>query len=296
MQIINELENTPRRIYTGCIGFIEPGRHAQFNVAIRTVLIDKAKGSAEYGVGGGILYDSTPESEYEECRTKALILTRRNPVFSILETMLWTPEEGFFLLDMHLRRLCDSARYFGFRIDEGEIPGTLKRVVASLPPVPHRIRLLLSKDGNVQVEGTPLTEQKTPLKVCLAKTPVDSANPFLYHKTTFREVYDKALAECPNYDDVILWNNNGEITESCIANIVFEINRELFTPPVSCGLLPGTYRAHLLGKRRVKERVIKIGELTDCSKILLVNSVRGEWQVTFYHSPRCPSTSRSLTA
>jgi para-aminobenzoate synthetase / 4-amino-4-deoxychorismate lyase len=79
MQIIRELEPDARGVYTGCIGYLAPGRQARFSVAIRTVTIDRAAGQAEYGVGGGIVWDSTAEGEYAECCTKAAILAR-NPV------------------------------------------------------------------------------------------------------------------------------------------------------------------------------------------------------------------------
>jgi len=74
MQIISKIETTPRRIYTGSIGFFLPNRRAQFNVAIRTIFVDKIRRQAEYGVGSGIVWDSDPEREYEECLTKAKIL------------------------------------------------------------------------------------------------------------------------------------------------------------------------------------------------------------------------------
>ena len=121
MEIIAELEQTPRRVYTGCIGFLSPGRQAQFNVAIRTILIDRERKRAEYGVGGGILWDSTVDDEYEECRIKARVLTSGYPEFSLLETILWTPDRGYYLLERHLARLRDSAAYFGFSVDLGRI-------------------------------------------------------------------------------------------------------------------------------------------------------------------------------
>ena len=124
------------------------------------------------------------------------------------------------------------------------------------------------------------------LKVCLAKAPIYSENVFLYHKTTHREVYARAFSsiwglasekhiQC---DDVLLYNERGELTEFTIGNLVVEINGRLFTPPIACGLLPGTFRAHLLETDQVKERIIRVEELKDCTKVFLVNSVR-KWQM-----------------
>ncbi len=132
MQIIAELERLPRRLYTGTIGFLAPGRRAQFNVAIRTLLVNRPTGCAEYGVGSGITWDSDPEAEWQECRTKARILAPPVPAFSLLETMRWTPEEGYYLLERHLERLQDSALYFGFRFDLTALRLELERLAAGL--------------------------------------------------------------------------------------------------------------------------------------------------------------------
>ena len=280
MEIIAELEQTPRRIYTGSVGFMRPDRKAQFNVAIRTVLIDKATSQAEYGVGGGIVWDSVDKMEFEECQTKARIITQRVPDFSLLETILWTPEEGYFLLPYHRARLMDSAAYFSFSADRDAISTKLVSLAHTLPKTAHKVRLLLAKDGGITLQAEALGEAAAlPLHVCLAPTPIDSANPFLYHKTTNRVVYEQALSACPGYADVLLWNEKGEVTESSIANIVVELDSGLYTPPIPCGLLPGTYRAYLLEQGKVRERVIRKEDLARSAHIYLVNSVRKEREV-----------------
>jgi para-aminobenzoate synthetase / 4-amino-4-deoxychorismate lyase len=127
MKIISELENTPRGIYTGTIGFITPEKRAQFNVAIRTVVIDKASNTAEYGVGGGIVWDSTDKGEYDECQIKTKVLTERQPDFSLLKSILWMPEQGYFLLEYHLKWLLDSAEYFDFAVDIKKVELCLRK-------------------------------------------------------------------------------------------------------------------------------------------------------------------------
>jgi para-aminobenzoate synthetase / 4-amino-4-deoxychorismate lyase len=280
MEIIAETEGTPRDLYTGAIGFIAPGRRAQFNVAIRTVLLDKERGLAEYGVGGGIVWDSEAGNELQECSTKAMIVTRSRPAFALLETMLWTPENGYSLLDRHLDRLAHSAAYFSFPMDMTVIRRRLDALSGELASLPHRIRVLWSEDTDLIVEPHPLDRLPEPFSVDLAKTPVTSSDPFLYHKTTNRWVYDDALAEARGCHDVILWNERREITESTIANVVVERSGRLVTPPVSCGLLQGTYRAHLLDVGRIQEEVILVDELKGCTKIYLINSLRGMWEVS----------------
>lgn len=276
MQIIADLEDSPRRIYTGTIGLLQPDRTAQFNVAIRTVLVNQRHQRAEYGVGGGIVWDSDEAAEFTECCTKAKILTQSQPVFELLESLLWTPETGYFLLDLHLQRLQQSALYFGFRVNSTEVIDRLDRIAQALPAVPHKVRLVVDCRGQITWQAIPLTDALSdrPLRVTLAATPIDASDIFLWHKTTHRTVYEQAKQAHPDCDDVLLWNQQGELTESCVANIVVEQEGQWYTPPVNCGLLAGTMRSWLLQQGTVQERIIRVEDLPHCSRIFLVNSVR----------------------
>jgi para-aminobenzoate synthetase/4-amino-4-deoxychorismate lyase len=217
------------------------------------VVIDKQTGVATCGVGGGVTIDSTAAGEYEECLVKSRFLQMKPVEFELFETML--VEDGeVFLLDRHLDRLRKSAAYFGFEYSGFEIPVKT-----------GKLKVTLSKDGRVKFVTSPNTDKKDLLRVTLATKPINSSDRFLFHKTTRRDFYS---------EDVILWNERGEITESGIANVVARIDGELVTPPVSCGLLPGTFRAHLLDRGEIKERVITIEELKNASEIYLINSVR----------------------
>ncbi len=293
MEIIAELERSPRRIYTGSIGFLAPHRRAQFNVAIRTVLIDRMRNRAEYGVGGGIVWDSVDGAEFEECATKAKILTDATPDFALLETLLWTPSEGYFLLDRHMDRLMASAGYFSRSVDVNEMKRKLAALSRDLPPRPHRIRLAVPLLGEPSVESQAFPQTTGTYRVHLAASPVNSQDLFLYHKTTHRQTYERALTECPNYDDVLLWNERREITESCIANMVVERDGRLLTPPVACGLLPGTYRALLLEQKKIEEAVIRVEDLRAGSRVYLINSVRGMWEVSLVLDEKGPEEKQS---
>jgi para-aminobenzoate synthetase/4-amino-4-deoxychorismate lyase len=277
MEIIAELESSPRRIYTGAIGFLAPGRRAQFNVAIRTLLLDTRTRRAEYGTGGGIVWDSDSAAEQAECRTKARILSAPpRPPFSLLETMLWTPADGIRLLELHLARMRESADYFDYAFDEPRLRKQLAAFLAALPPHPHRLRLLLALDGRAELHSAPFAPAAAPFfRVALARRPEDRADVFLYHKTTHRRVYEEAKADFPNHDDVILFNEDNEATESTIANLVVEIDGGLCTPPVECGLLPGTARAELLARGVLRERIIPVHLLRESPRLFLLNSVRG---------------------
>src|SRR3990172_6368373 len=261
MRIIAELETTPRRVYTGSIGYIAPNRKAKFNVAIRTALIDRETKTAEYGVGGGIVWDSTSADEYSEALLKARVLTEQTQTFSLLETMLWTPAEGFFLKEKHIARLLDSASYFDFPVSSqlrwlnrqrgldtdfvhsttaavskpppsNEIIETYLNKISSQFTSPQRVRVFLDKNGKLNYESKLFepSEDHPPLKVCPAKEPIHSGNIFLYHKTTQRGVYESARKDFPDYDDVLLYNEKGELTEFTIGNLVVELDGKFFTP------------------------------------------------------------------
>jgi para-aminobenzoate synthetase / 4-amino-4-deoxychorismate lyase len=278
-RIIADVEPEPRSLYTGSIGYIAPNRSAQFNVAIRTAVVDRLASQVEYGAGGGIVADSLCGDEYIEALLKARVLTEQQCEFSLLETMLWTTEENYFLLDYHLRRLSDSALYFDYPVDVENMKSRLSAQAAGYGGKPHRVRLLVARDGTVEIQAIPLAavEAPQPVRVKLAPAPVNSAEIFLYHKTTHRLIYEAACQSCPVCDDVLLWNERGELTESCIANIVVELDGNLLTPPVDSGLLPGVFRAWLLDQRKIRERITKVSDLGKCSKLYLINSVR-KWQ------------------
>ncbi len=277
MQIIRELEPEARSVYTGSIGVLAPDGRSQFNVAIRTVVIDRQQEQATYHVGSGIVWDSQAAEEWAECRLKSEVLTQQRPCFQLLETLRWTPAEGYFLLEAHLRRLADSVTYFGFTVSLHAIRQQLVQLAARQHSA-AKVRLLLAADGAVSLEAAPLPPPPNrPLRLALAPAPVHSANIWLYHKTTQRQVYQAARAAHPGYDDVLLWNERGELTESSIANVVLDLDGMLVTPPVEAGLLPGTYRAWLLANGRIRERPIFLAELHRARQVWLINSVRG-WQ------------------
>jgi para-aminobenzoate synthetase / 4-amino-4-deoxychorismate lyase len=278
--IIRELETSPRHVYTGTIGYLSPDS-ARFNVAIRTVLIDRETGQAEYGVGGGIVWDSTETDEWGECMTKTQVLHTRRPEFSLLESLLWTPADGYALLERHLDRLRDTAAYFARPLDIADVQRELDALASSLAALPHKIRLLIGRQSQITTEASPLGPTPTPLvwQVCVHPSPINDRDPFLYHKTTHREVYTTAAAAHPDCDDVILQNARGEITESCRANVVIETPEGRFTPPVSCGLLAGTQRAELLSCGEIAERVLTPADLHAADHVYLINSVRG-WVAT----------------
>jgi para-aminobenzoate synthetase/4-amino-4-deoxychorismate lyase len=240
--------------------------------------LDAATGAAEYGVGGGITWDSTPAAEYAEAQAKAALLTTRWPSFELLETMRLDAGR-YGLLERHLARLAASARYFGYACDLGRIRAALDAHARERGGA-WRVRLLLADDGAPRVESAPLTPLPPgPQHVAIASAPVSSDDRFLFHKTTRREVYEQRKADAPNHFDVLLWNERGELTEFTIGNLVLELDGRRYTPPLDCGLLAGTLRAELLERGEVAERVLLREDLGRATDVWLVNSVRGWVQV-----------------
>jgi para-aminobenzoate synthetase / 4-amino-4-deoxychorismate lyase len=279
MQIISQLEDSPRGIYCGSVGFVAPPGadevRTTFNVAIRTVMLDSESGLAEYGVGGGITHDSRADAEYDEVLAKARVLSVRRPAFELLETLRHAPAEGFTHLDLHLERLSASARYFGFVFDRAAADEALHKAVAGeLEPV--RVRLTLDRDGRLETGvDPPPSSAEGPVTLAIDEGRVDPGDALLFHKTTRRERYLRAARAHPRAGDVVLVNTRGEVTETTIANLTVRIAGRWWTPPLSCGLLPGTARAALLADGTLAERTITVAELRGAEAIALVNSVRG---------------------
>ncbi|HQP30880.1 MAG TPA: aminotransferase class IV, partial [Deltaproteobacteria bacterium] len=238
--------------------------------------------AALYGVGGGIVWDSECDAERRECHVKALVLSAQTEEFSLFETIRWTPREGYFLLGRHLLRIARSAAYFDYPLDLLRMRRKLKRLAQDLPPRPHKVRLLLSHDGEITCQADEIVIEETPPipQVALASFPIDPCDPLLYHKTTRRRLYREALDEWRGFDDVILYNTRGEVTESTIANIVADLDGDMVTPSVESGLLPGTFRAWMLDKRLIREQALSVERLLVCPRLFLINSVRGMYQVS----------------
>jgi para-aminobenzoate synthetase/4-amino-4-deoxychorismate lyase len=280
MGIIAELEDAPRGVYCGAVGYLAPpdagDPRARFSVAIRTVVIEAATGIAEYGVGGGITWDSRAESEYEEIVAKARVLVARRPAFELLETVRHDPGVGFRHLERHLRRLRDSAGYFGYVFERERVVEAMERAVRRVPDRPARVRVLLDRRGRVRTGIAPLAQAPGPVRLAIDRDhPVDPRDELLYHKTSLRGRYDEARGRHPDADDVVLVNVHGEVTETTIGNLVVRLDGRWWTPPLDAGLLPGIERAALLDAGRIAERPITLAELEDAEALAVINSVRG---------------------
>ncbi len=287
MEIIASLEKVPRGVYCGAIGHFSPrqdkrGADWTLNVPIRTLIIDNS-GEGRLNVGSGVVADSLPQGEYEECLLKARFAkTADTQAFSLIETIHLSEDGCFRYIDLHLARLKDSATYFGFSYQEQAIRISLAEHGRALAPLEgaRRIRLLLAEDGTVTVTSRPFSPSGSDsATICLSQQPVSSDDIFLFHKTTRRAVYDAAhaKAQAAGFDDLLFFNERNELTEGAISNVFIVKDGRWVTPPLSAGLLPGILRQTLLASTEytVEEGTIRRQDLLEADEIYIGNSLRG---------------------
>lgn len=197
------------------------------------------------------------------------------PSFALLETIRL--DAGLPIrLERHVGRMAASARHFGFPWNEPAVRAAIEAAGVDHATGVWRMRVTLDAAGTVEAACLPHADHtQGPWRVAFANAPVESADPFLANKTTNRAAYDAARRGRPDVDDVLLWNERGEATESTIANLVVEIDAARWTPPLASGLLPGTLRAELLEAGHIGERLMRRGEVMRAPRIWLINSLRG---------------------
>lgn len=311
LELIDALETAPRGFYTGAIGWFEAARSpdrrlasADFSanclpefclsVPIRTLTLFAPEADGlrygEMGVGAGIVHDSIAAAEYRECRLKAQFLTGLGQDFALFETMRANCD-GIARRERHLKRLADSAHYFGFHYDEQVIHAALAEACATLPSAQdYRLRLELASDGQVTIAASPLATLELPVTLLLAPPENCPSLPpvFLRHKTTHRTIYDAAwrAAEARGAFDMLFFNAAGELTEGARSSVFVKLDGRWWTPPLEAGLLPGVMRGVLLddpawaaGERRLTRQDLRASEA-----IVVCNALRGvlpakiDWQ------------------
>jgi para-aminobenzoate synthetase/4-amino-4-deoxychorismate lyase len=276
MQLIRELEREPRGVYCGAVGIVAPPGHdfrASFNVAIRTVSVDRSTGTAVFGTGGGITWGSDPAAEHAELLTKAAILAEPFEDFDLIETMAHVRGEGLRNGERHLARLAASAAHFGFPFDRAAAEALLS---ASVSGSDARVRLLLHRDGSLDVQTAPLPPPAAgPVRLVVDAEPVDGGSRWLRHKTTRRSVFAVRAARHPDADDVVLVNHDGRVTETTIANLAVRLGGRWWTPPLAAGCLPGIERGRLVELGELAECELTPADLHRAEELAVVSSLRG---------------------
>ena len=274
MQTIRDVESGPRGVYCGAIGYAAPGGEAVFNVAIRTIEIDGDQGWL--GTGGGIVADSRADDEFDEMMLKSSFFAPMSAEsdVTLIETMRLS-DDVIPLIDLHLRRLRRSAAYFGIELDET----TLRRSLQSLPKHGQwKVRLTLDQSGvpalkTSQYEAWPAR----PLHFGVYHERVSRLDPWRYHKTTRRGIYDRARAWAfaNGLDEALLLNEEGEVAEGTITNIVIRRGDSWLTPRLGSGRLPGVALEAFARENPVEEAALRVDDIRTADEILLINALRG---------------------
>ena len=281
MEIISELEKDGRRLYTGSAGIFLPGGDFILNVCIRTLLCQNQ--DALLGIGSGIVADSAQTLEWEECLLKSRFLNPKRRHTEVFETMLWNGHIHYF--EDHINRLQDSCEYFLIPFDRTKVLEKLNESLFNLKSKDfHRVRLAVKIDGSIDLKIARLDckgWEKEPLKVKLSEKSTDSQSPYQYHKTDYRELYNEEFSQAlkEGFDEVIFLNEKGKLSEGAISNIFIQLNGQWYTPPISAGILNGTWRKNLIEVIEATEKPLTLNDLKKADDIIIGNSVRMRGQV-----------------
>lgn len=288
-QRIRRLEDHARGLYTGAIGYATP-QSARFNVAIRTVVVDRRQSRADFGLGAGIVWDSTAADELRECQLKAAFVRMADSSFALIETMRASHGRIALLVD-HLARLQRSAAELRFVFPGAKIEADLRnaaRAAAAGTPGEARLRLLLFANGRIEIETTALASRQPkgagrPRRLCLANETIWSADPFRRWKSTQRGEYSRGLeqARAAGFDDALFLNERGEIVETAIANLlIHSVDGRWLSPAIESGALGGVWLRRFeryLGRRgKLLHRVtLSLSEAQAAGRWYVCNAVRG---------------------
>ncbi|WP_114559918.1 chorismate-binding protein [Desertihabitans aurantiacus] len=294
VELLAALEDGPRGVYTGAVGMVAPPGEpvrARFNVAIRTVVVERTTGAARYGVGSGITWGSEAATELAELEAKTRVLpTRPEPEPALVETLGLRPVDGvptLVHLEAHLARLAASADHLDIPLDLGRVREALAAATAGLTSA--RVRLQVERDGRCAVTIAELPPPSAaPVRLALDPEPVDPSSVWLHHKTTRRDVYTERRDRHPDADDVLLVNDRGHVTESTVANLAVLLDGRWWTPPQEDGLLPGVGRGRLLADGTLAERPLTPDDLRRADGLALVSSLRG-WRPAVLLGPVDPA-------
>ncbi|ATG50606.1 aminodeoxychorismate synthase, component I [Brachybacterium vulturis] len=290
MALIAELEDSPRGAYCGALGFLAPGPQprARFNVAIRTVVIDGADGSAVYGAGGGVTWASTAPDEYEELLVKAAVLPvgTRDP-FALLETFAVVGGIAQHL-DEHLDRLCASAAHFGISAQREAIEAAALQAAAEAGPDAVLLRVALRRGGCVDVTSRPLAATPGPVRLVVDTVPTAFPTGLSGHKTTVRGHFLAARERHPDASDVVLLGEHGRAVETTISSLAARIDGTWCTPPLADGCLAGVGRRLSLERGELQERPLTVQALRGAEELAVLSSARGWRPAVLVEGPTPP--------
>jgi len=293
MQIIGELEASPRGLYTGAIGWIDTPADGErlgafgMSVAIRTLVLapsgDDGLRLGVMGVGGGIVHDSVAGDEFAECGWKARFLTGHDPGFTLFETM--HARDGVVLhRERHLQRLAHSSAAFGFALDLPAARAALQAEAGRLGDGDWRLRVSVDKRGALVFASgalAPLGSDVAGLEIAPLRLPVH--DPLRRHKISARATFDAGwqAAERAGGFDSLFFNTRDELLEGGRSSVFVKVDGQWLTPPLSADILPGVMRAVVLDEGDalvdgpVAEATVTREMLRRAEAIVIANALRG---------------------
>jgi para-aminobenzoate synthetase/4-amino-4-deoxychorismate lyase len=271
MQVVEEVETTPRGIYCGSIGRIDANGDAAFNVAIRTFNLCDSTKTLSLGLGSGVVADSNEADEWAECLAKGEFAKVDDTGFDLIETMRFEPMAGILRLELHLERMKASAQLFGFEFDRHALRNRLHASIFHLDQL-SKIRLMVSRHGAVAIEISPL-QDVTDWRVAVVPLPVPAEDFRLRHKISDRAFYDNARKARTDCDEVIFVGADGRLTEGSITALFVERGGVLLTPRLETGLLPSVLRRALIDAGEAQEADLTADDLA--GGFFVGNSARG---------------------
>lgn len=273
MEIIRELETTPRGAYCGATGFIDPNGRACFNVGIRTLTL--RNGQVRYNIGSGVVLDSDGPDEYRECLLKSDVLSLPKP--ALIETLRWDSDTGYQRQNDHITRLKTAARSYKFPFSARPLKSALDLSVEQ-KNTPQRVRIIFSGKEEFRVEASDIPPLSPPVRIALSKYPLFESVQITGSKISDRRFYDgerARLKALTGVDEVIFVNQDGQLCEGSFTSLFIERQGQLLTPALSCGLLPGILRANMLASGEAVEAILYPEDLAQATTIYVGNSLRG---------------------
>jgi para-aminobenzoate synthetase/4-amino-4-deoxychorismate lyase len=293
MEIIQELERTPRDYYCGALGWLDPNGDFAFSVPIRTLNLEASPSARQtkftLGIGAGITIDSEPELEWQECQTKSAFINEMPSELGLFETIR-VEEQKPLRFAAHLKRLQQSASALRIPFRASRILEAVEQACLAInSPLPHRLRIDLFPDGSVTAASNTLEPIANEVTIFWAskvlpdanQAIMQSSNVLLAHKVNQRTLYDlawKNAVALGGFDAVFL-NEQGFVTEGGRSSIFIQPkgSSEWLTPPLSAGVLPGVMRQSLLDDPQwnTHQATITTADLVDADRILVCNALRG---------------------
>lgn len=341
MEIIDELEPFRRHVYCGSIGYISFHDTMDLSIAIRTATI--TNNTLYFSVGGGVVYDSDPTSEYEETlhKGRTIMAACQSEMAQIEpESMVWC--NGRLL---SIREACVPANDLGLlygygffetiRVDKGNAPllaehlqrftQTWKALMPSPPPditwslvidqvvaanallnSVAAVKLLSTRgsrsaapwDHTLLVSARPYTHRlmgKPSPGLHLGSYPAPRQTPLAEYKTLNYLYYLQAgqWAQANGYDEALILNPDGTVSETCTANLLV-INGRHVVRPASSAVLPGVMAGALCRQLiswdyTISQEPVSPEQLIAAQQVLVANALMGAVPVLQVDGQSCPA-------